>query len=120
MSKQRFENPSTDPANQGSPEYRWTRRGKIVKTLAGVALAVATIAGFSSLDSAPKTEGKQIAVVQEGDGLQEIINVNVENGASFTGDVEVVVRNNPNNADVFENGQLDPGEKIELPESVGR
>lgn len=83
-------------------------------------LAIAAGAGFGAgqLDDSPEMHGKQVIVVDTGDTVDEIINVHVEGGASHTGAVRTEVLGDPDNADVFENGLLDPGEELEIPEKV--
>jgi hypothetical protein len=113
---------------QESSEYRLTARGEWVKTIAkralqatGVAAAGGVLAlGIVEADKAtqPRMTGEQTITVNTGDTVHGLINENVENGGSHVGDVTEVVRDNPDNADVFENGQLDPGEQLELPEKV--
>ena len=75
--------------------------------------------GYMALEhNEPEMHGHKIVVVDRGDTVDEIINVHVEGGASHTGAVRAEVMSDPDNADVFENGQLDPGEELEVPEKV--
>lgn len=98
----------------------WSTRAK--RLAAGTALAVAGggVAGAAYLASeqGPEMHGHKIVVVDKGDTVDQIVNVHVEGGASHTGAVRAEVLNDPDNADVFENGQLDPGEELEVPEKV--
>lgn len=112
------------PENKNT--YQLTERGKKLKKIAvrfgGVATAVAvTVGGVSHAKEisehfkGPESTGHQTVTVAPGDRLDDLINEHVEGGASHTGAVRAEVMNDPDNADVFENDQLDPGEKLELP-----
>lgn len=96
---------------------RLTRRGKLAAWATGIALAATAGYGVSEHQSA-EMHGSQSITVEPGDVLDNLINTHVEHGASYTGEVRTETLNDPDNADVFENGQLDPGEVVELPKSV--
>lgn len=98
-------------------DWQFTKRAKVAGALAGLAAAAAGVAGVANAERT-HVEGHQIHVVQPGDTVDEIVNVHVEGGASHTGAVRHEVLHDPDNADVFENGQLDPGEELEIPERV--
>lgn len=74
--------------------------------------------GYLMHEQQPEFHGTKIIVVDKGDTVDEIVNVHVDGGASHTGAVRTEVMNDPDNADVFENGQLDIGEELEVPEKV--
>ncbi len=96
---------------------RLTTRAK--RLIGGVATGSILVAGVGLANELePEMHGNKIVVVSPGDTVDQIINVNVIHGASHTGDVREHVRSNPDNADVFENGHLDPGEELEIPEKV--
>lgn len=98
-------------------DWQFTKRGKVVGAIAGLAATAAGVTAYANAER-PDFEGHQIVVVDKGDTVDGIIKVHVEHGASYTGTVRSEVMNDPDNADVFENGQLDPGEELEVPEKA--
>lgn len=110
---------------QESSEYRLTPRGEWVQIIAKRAIQAAGITvaggiltvGVVEVDKAlePGVTGEQTIRVGHGDTLHGLIKEHVENGANHVGAVTQEVKADPDNADVFENGQLDPGEQVELP-----
>lgn len=107
------------------PTVRWEslkKLGKRTVTAAGVGVAgtMLAVGGAQVVDAVngPEFSGSKKVTVQQGDRLDSLINEEVEGGASYTGATRAEVKNDPDNADVFENGQLDPGEELELPEKV--
>ena len=106
----------------GSTEKRGetlTKPAKIaVRYLGGAALTIAVGVGLHHAASGPEMTGHQTVSVNPGDTVDGLIKARVEGGASHTGAVRTEVIDDPANADVFENGQLDPGEELELPEKA--
>lgn len=112
------ENQNSLPTTHNSGSETLKKRKKIaVKYIGGAAAVLALGTACSPLGS-PEMTGNQTVTVNPGDTLDDLINEHVDGGASHTGEVRVEVKNDPDNADVFENGQLDPGEELELPEKV--
>ena len=110
--------------NKNSKEsLPWTPRAK--KLAAGLALTAAggaVVAGAAKLgaEQQPDFHGHQIVVVDKDSGgsLDVLVKHNVEGGRDYTGAVRIEVKNDPDNADVFEDGILSEGEEIEMPEKV--
>lgn len=65
-----------------------------------------------------ESHGTQRIEVNPGDTLHDLIKDNVEGGANHVGQVATEAKQDPDNAQVFENDQLDPGEVLELPEKI--
>lgn len=113
-------------STENKNSYQLTERGEklkkrtqiAVKYLGGVAMAVAVGVGANHVAGGPEMDGTQTVTVEPGDTVDNLVNTHVEGGASHTGEVRTEVLNDPDNADVFENDQLDPGEELELPEKV--
>lgn len=102
----------------GSTENLKKRKQIAVKYLGGAATVLAIGAGLNHLASGPEMSGNQTVRVEPGDTVDNLVNEYVDGGESHTGVVRVDVMNDPDNADVFENDQLDPGEELELPKKV--
>lgn len=106
--------------------YQLTERGEklkkaskiAVKYIGGTALTLAVTVGAVEAFSGPETHGSQTVTIEPGDTLDRLINEHVDGGASHTGAVRAEVLDDEDNSDVFENGQLDPGEVLELPDRV--
>ena len=107
---------SYQPTEQGEKPKKRTQIA--VRYLGGAATILAVSAGLNHLASGPEMTGKQIVQVEPGDTVDNLVNEYVDGGASHTGAVRTEVTNDPANADVFENGQLDPGEELELPKKA--
>ena len=113
-------------STENKNSYRLTERGENLKKrtkvavqyLGGAALVITVAAGANHLAKGPEMTGTQTVSVEPGDTVDNLVNEHVEGGASHTGEVRTEVLNDPDNADVFENDQLDPGEELKLPEKV--
>lgn len=113
-------------SNENKNRPQLTERGEklkkrtqiAVKYLGGAATVLAIGAGINHAANGPEMSGEQTVSVNPGDTVDTLIKEHVEGGASHTGAVRTEVLNDPDNADVFENDQLDPGEELELPEKV--
>lgn len=111
---------------ENKDSYQLTERGEklkkrtkiAVKYLGGAATVLAIGAGLGHAASGPETSGNQTVSVEPGDTVDNLVNHYVEGGESHTGAVRTEVMNDPDNADVFANDQLDPGEELELPKHV--
>lgn len=101
-----------------STENLKKRKQIAVKYLGGAATVLAIGAGLNHLSSGPEMTGHQTVTVEPGDTVDNLVNKYVDGGASHTGVVRTEVLTDPDNADVFENGHLDPGEELELPEKA--
>lgn len=107
--------------------YQLTERGEKLKKaskiavtyVGGAALTLAVTVGAAHAMDGPETRGRQTVTVEPGDTVDDLVNEHVDGGASHTGAVRTEVLHDPDNADVFENGQLDPGETLELPDKIG-
>lgn len=106
------------PVHQG----RVKKLAKHALTGIGLAVGGAVLAGggHQVVDAmnGPEFSGNKTVTIEPGDRLDNIINEEVDGGASHTGDVRAEVKSDPDNQDVFENGLLDPGEELEIPEKV--
>lgn len=114
-----------NPENKNT--YQLTERGETlkkvskiaVKYVGGAALTLAVTVGAAHAASGPEASGTQRVTVEPGDSVDNLVNEHVEGGASHTGAARTEVMNDPDNADVFANDQLDPGESLELPKKIG-
>lgn len=104
------------PAEQNEKPKKRTQIA--VRYIGGAATIIALGTGLNHLASGPEMSGNQTIRIEPGDTVDNLVNEHVEGGASHTGAVRTEVINSPANTDVFENGQLDPGEELELPEKV--
>lgn len=101
----------------GKESLKLTTRTKVA--LGGIAATVVVLGGAElAAPLSPEFHGQKIHVVDDDETLDGIIKVHVKGGASHTGAVRSEIKSNPDNADVFENNQLDPGEELEIPERV--
>ena len=103
-----------------SREQRKTfgRRALEVVGIGAATAALAFIGNEVIAAGEPTMHGEQTHTVAPGDTVDGIIKSDVEGGASHTGAVRAEVMDDPDNADVFENGQLDPGEELVIPDKV--
>lgn len=106
-------------ANDGDRISVKTKVKKVVGGVAAAAVFGAASVGIAKMAEAPDPEGEQIVTVKPGDTVDGLNKEYVDGGANYTGLLREQVKNNPDNADVFENGQLDPGEEVELAERIG-
>jgi cell division protein YceG involved in septum cleavage len=102
-------------------EIQATKRRHVIAGLAMAGLALVTGKEVLNASEPPQMEGEQTVTIVPGDTVSDIVNYNVENGASNTGKVvDYVVNANP---DVFQDGTPDLGSEdlgkdIVIPKSV--
>ena len=119
MNHETFTIPQYHSETSEKQSLRFTARARRLAVGAlGLGLSAGIVTGLNHADREPTMSGEQQVTVTTGDTVDGLINEHVEHGASHTGAVRVDVLDDPANAEVFENGQLDPGESITLPRSV--
>jgi len=113
-------NPETQKSN--TPEL--SRRQKLLRRFVPAVTLVAAGSIFAGAKAAETVHHDNAGVpshsytVESGDTPWEIAKTQTEHGASHTGEVVSEIKSDPRNEQAFKNGQLDPGEVIEVPDSV--
>ncbi len=98
---------------------RLSRRGRAALVATGAVLVAGIGMGVEAAgDNGSETIPTHSYVVVPGDTLWNIAKDDVDGGASHTGEIVQKIEDDPANKQALENGQIDPGEVLQVPDSA--
>lgn len=123
-SHQQFISAMETKHNDRKKEIRLTPLGKGILIGAGVLTSLGVVVGGAKIADAVTpdfrfSEQTHGVTVSPGEGEYSLLNRSVENiGKVSLSAAKDHIQNLPSNADVYENGQLDAGESVDVPDQV--